>query len=142
VSVTTPDTGRQWVLVAMEDPISRELVAQMLHLAGFSALLAPTGERAFLLLREHRGAVDWLVTSLSLPGLVDGPILRDEFESIHPGRRALFFSASDLNREQRPSGGPVPVSPAELVSELQTLARQNAPVEPALETSRAEALAA
>jgi CheY-like chemotaxis protein len=142
VSVTTPDTCRQQVLVAVEDPISRELVARMLHLAGFSALLAPTGERALLLLREHRGAVDWLVTSLSLPGLVDGPILRDEFQSVHPGRPALFFSASDMDRDQHPSGSLVPFSPAELVAELQTLARENAPVEPALESPDAEALAA
>jgi hypothetical protein len=142
VSVTTHDTGRQRVLVAVEDPISRELVARMLHLAGFSALPAPTGERALLLLREHRGAVDWLVTSLSLPGLVDGPILRDEFQSVHPGRPALFFSASDLDRGPLPSPSPVPFSPAELVSELQALARAVAPVESAPETSRAEALAA
>jgi CheY-like chemotaxis protein len=142
VSVTTPDRGRQWVLVAVEDPISRELVAQMLHLAGFSALLAPTGERALLLLREHRGAVDWLVISLSLPGLVDGPILRDEFQSVHPGRPALLFSASDRDREQRPAETPVPFSPAELVAELQTLAREVTPVEPFPETPDAEALAA
>jgi DNA-binding response OmpR family regulator len=120
----------------VEDPVTRELIAHMLHMAGFTALAAPTGERALVELREHRRAIDWLVASVSLPGLVDAAILRDEFQSLHPARTTLFLSAS-----QHQSTGPeAPVSPAEVVAQLQALASPAEPTSPVAE--HAPALAA
>lgn len=95
MSATTPDPHRPRVLVAVEDPIARELIERMLHLAGFSALSAETGERALLLLRAHRLSVDWLVAGASLPGLVDAAILNDEYRTLHPNRAALFLAAPE-----------------------------------------------
>ena len=133
MSTSLQNQGRPCVLVAVGDPIARELLAQMLHLAGFAALLAPTGERALLELLEHRSAIDWLITGTSLPGLVDGAILSDEFRSIHPTRPALVFSALVTDGETSPAG---------LIAELQALAHQHSPALPVLENERVQALAA
>jgi hypothetical protein len=105
----------------------------MLHLSGFAALLAPTGERALLELLEHRSAIDWLITGTGLPGLVDGAILSDEFRSIHPTRPALAFSALVTDGESSPAG---------LIAELQALACQYCPALPMVEIERVQALAA
>jgi len=139
VSISNPNQNRPCVLVAVEDSLARELIAQMLHLAGFSALTAATGERALLQLREHRSAIDWLIASNALPGLVDAPILRDEFATIHPDRAAVLLAAAASHF--RPCGPTLP-SAAEVVGQLQALARDHAPARLALEAESAQALAA
>lgn len=137
MSATTLDSPRPHVLVAVADPIARELLGRMLHLAGFTALPAETGERALVLLREHRRAIDWLVAGASLPGLVDAAILNDEFQTVHPARAALLLAAPE-----RPSaGGPAAFSAAEVVNALQALAGDGSSV-PAVPTARQESLAA
>src|SRR5215217_7404017 len=73
------DHHRPSVLVAVADAMAREVVAQMLHVAGFAVLSAATGERALLELRDRRTGIDWLVIGRGLPGLVDAAILSDEF---------------------------------------------------------------
>ncbi len=104
-----------------------------------AALLALPGARALLELREHRRAIDWLITSTSLPGLVDGAILGDEFRSVHPTRRVLVFST--LAGEEEPAA-PAALSPAGLIAELQALAGQHSPALPVIEIERVQALAA
>jgi CheY-like chemotaxis protein len=141
VSTSLQNQGRPCVLVAVGDPIARELLAQMLHLAGFAVLLAPTGERALLELLERRSAIDWLITGTSLPGLVDGAILSDEFRSIHPTRPALAFSALVTDGETSPAAL-AGLSPAGLIAELQALAHQHSPALPVRENERVQALAA
>ena len=54
--------------------------------------MSGTGERAFLLLREWRSRIDWLCTNVILPGLVDGWILGDEFQSCQPARPTIYAS--------------------------------------------------
>lgn len=90
---------RPRVILADADPIAGGLLAQMLHLAGFDCLQAATGERALLLLREHRDGIDCLVTASDLPGLVDRAILADEFQCQRPGQPIIVLTQADRVRD-------------------------------------------
>jgi CheY-like chemotaxis protein len=86
---TSPqDTHR--ALVVEPDPVTRELLAQVLRMGGFAVEAAATGERGLLILREERHRVDWLVSRVALPGLACGWVLADEFRALHPDRPALL----------------------------------------------------
>ena len=83
------------VLVVEPDPVSRGLLVQWLRMAGYEAFQAETGERALLTLRTERERIEWLLTPIALPGLVDGWMLGDEFGAIHPGRPVLYAAGRD-----------------------------------------------
>jgi CheY-like chemotaxis protein len=78
------------VLVVDEDPVSRQLSAQFLRMAGFEPTLASTGAEALVTLRARPARTDWLVAPVELCGLIDGYILADEFHAAHPGRPVLL----------------------------------------------------
>jgi len=80
------------VLVVEDEAIPRELLTQLLRTAGFEVMAAATGERALLSLCQGGEAIDWLVSKLSLPGLVCGWILADEYREHHPDRPVLLIS--------------------------------------------------
>ena len=73
------------VLVVDDDGVAAALLAQLLHMAGFRAVTAPSGEAALALMIEQRDDVEWLVTKAQLPGLVCGLILADEFSRWRAG---------------------------------------------------------
>jgi CheY-like chemotaxis protein len=77
------------ILVVDDNHIFREALAERLRDAGYQVTTAETGERAFLTLRDWSRRVDWLYTRASLPGLVDGWILADEYHDRHAGLVAL-----------------------------------------------------
>jgi CheY-like chemotaxis protein len=79
------------VLVVEDDVITHELLTQLLLTDGFDVVAAPTGERALLALCQHGNEIDWLVSKVSLPGLVCGWILVDEYRRHHPDRPALLI---------------------------------------------------
>ncbi|MFL5156848.1 MAG: response regulator, partial [Microvirga sp.] len=76
--------SRATVLVVEDDAITRELLAQLLQTSGFEVMASPNGERALLTLCQQGDEIDWLVSKVSLPGLVCGWILKDEYQSHHP----------------------------------------------------------
>jgi CheY-like chemotaxis protein len=115
--------NRPCVLIVEQDAVTRELLQHKMHLGGFASVAVRTGEQALLLLREHRGAIDWLVTSRTLPGLVDGRILADEFHSYHP-MRAVLLGADLISTAQLPDRLPdcmERVSPVDIVATLRAL---------------------
>ncbi len=85
------DTNRcDRILVADNNPISRETLARWLRAAGYEVITADTGEQAFLILRDWRHPIDWLYTRAGLPILIDGWILADEYHDTHPTRHAII----------------------------------------------------
>src|ERR671914_649190 len=70
---------RPRILVVEDEPIAREILGDLLKMAGYDVLSAHTGEQALLLLVQERGRIDCLFTAVELPGLVDGWMLADEF---------------------------------------------------------------
>ena len=74
--------------------MTRELLAHLLHLAGYEPLVCGTGERAFLLLRAWRSRIAGFAPMLLCPGsLMDGSSetssnpgsLRARRSTLHPG---------------------------------------------------------
>jgi CheY-like chemotaxis protein len=82
------------ILVVDDNHIFRETLAQRLRDAGYRVTTAETGEKAFFALRDWSRPVDWLYTRASLPSLIDGWILADEYHD-HQGNRAVIIAASE-----------------------------------------------
>jgi CheY-like chemotaxis protein len=80
------------VLVVENDPVTRELLQGILRTGGCQVLAVPTGNAGLLSLCQQRAQIDWLVTKISLPGLVDGWLLADEFHRHHPDRPVILLS--------------------------------------------------
>lgn len=79
------------VLVVEDDAIPRELLAQLLLTSGFDVVAVPTGERALLALCRHGNQIDWLVSKVSLPGLVCGRMLAEEYHQHHSDRHVVLI---------------------------------------------------
>jgi DNA-binding NtrC family response regulator len=84
---------QQRILIADDNSIVRETVAQWLRAQGHEAITANTGENAFLALRDWSHPIGWLYTRAVLPGLVDGWILADEYHDIHRDRAVILAGA-------------------------------------------------
>jgi CheY-like chemotaxis protein len=80
------------VLVVEDDAVTRELLAQLLQTGGYDVIALSAGEQALLVLCQLGAEIDWLVSKMSLPGLVCGSILADEYHEHHPSRPVLLVS--------------------------------------------------
>jgi PleD family two-component response regulator len=83
--------SKAMVLVVEDDDVTCELLTQLLLTSGFDVVAAPTGEWALLALCQHSEEIDWLVSKVSLPGLVCGWILADEYRQHHPDRPVILI---------------------------------------------------
>ena len=97
-------SGRLRVLVVEGEPVAREILADLLKMAGYDVLSSHTGEQALLTLRQERGRIDCLFTAVELPGLVDGWMLADEFRTAEAAGPIVFATASKPAKAQRPQG--------------------------------------
>jgi CheY-like chemotaxis protein len=86
-----PQRCRAKVLVVDHDAANRERLATLLRASTFEVLVAPAGESALLALCEQREEIEWLVTKLTLQGLVCGRVLADEYHKHQPVRPVLFL---------------------------------------------------
>jgi CheY-like chemotaxis protein len=107
------------VLVVEDDALTRELLTQLLHAGGFHVIAVSTGDRALLILCHLGEEIDWLVSKASLPGLVCGWILADEYHEHHPNRPALLLSTSDP--ADKTSANAVFIPPAATMRVLEVL---------------------
>jgi DNA-binding NtrC family response regulator len=96
MSIGTP----QRILIADDNPDFREKLAHCLRAQGHNVITAETGERAFMVLRDWGHPIDWLYTRASLPGLIDGWILADEYHEMHQNR-AVIISTSEARVSSR-----------------------------------------
>ena len=81
------------ILVVDNNPIFRETLAQWLRAAGYDVTTADTGEHAFLILRDWQHPISWLYTRASLPLLIDGWILADEYHDTYPTRPVVVAAS-------------------------------------------------
>ena len=86
--------GKPRVLIIEDDAISREILTDLLKMAGYEVVSAPSGEQALLVLVRERGRLDCLFTAIELSGLVDGWMVADEFRGANPDRRIVFATAA------------------------------------------------
>jgi DNA-binding response OmpR family regulator len=90
----------QRILIVDDNPDFRKRLAHCLRGQGHEVITAETGERAFVVLRDREHPIDWLYTRASLPGLIDGWILADEYHETH-GNRAVVISSSEARGSSR-----------------------------------------
>lgn len=90
----------QRILIADDNPIMRETLAQWLRAQAHEVITADTGERAFLALRDWSHPISWLYTRAVLPGLVDGWILADQYHEVH-GNRAVILAGAEQRISSR-----------------------------------------
>ena len=105
------------ILVVDDNHIFRETLAQRLRDAGYQVATAETGERAFLALRDWSRPVDWLYTRATLPRLIDGWILADEYHDSHAGR-AVIIAAPEARTSRQ---GDIILQQPSLTTVLDTL---------------------
>ena len=119
---------KQRVLVVEGEPISRQLLAELLRMAGYDAVVAHSGEEALLILTRERGRLDGLFTAVELPGLVDGWMVADEFRSAQPAR-PIVFASDAVQPRPRPAAVFVrcPTAPPEVVEALNEAMRRPGP---------------
>jgi CheY-like chemotaxis protein len=108
------------VLVVENDPITRELLEGVLRTAGCHVQTVPTGNAGLLSLCQQQANIDWLVTRVRLPGLVDGWLLADEYHRHNPNRPVILLSEG-ISEAERPSIDAVFVPPMAPMRVLETL---------------------
>ena len=129
-------TGKMRILVVEDEPIAREILGDLLKMAGYDVLSAHSGEQALLTLVEERGRLDCLFTAVELPGLVDGWMLADEFR-VTEQALPVVFSVSKRSKTRRPEGAVFvarPVLPPQVVEAVNKVTGRSAAV---LRTRRA-----
>jgi CheY-like chemotaxis protein len=93
--------GKLRVLVVEDEPIAREILSDLLKMAGYEVLSARTGEQALLTLVQERGRIDCLFTAVDLPGLVDGWMLADELRVVNPALPVVFAARTKPAKARR-----------------------------------------
>ena len=86
-------TEQERILIVDTNPLFLERVAQELRARNFDVVAAESGVRAFHILRDWTRPVDWLFSRATLPGLIDGWILADEYHDSHPNRAAVIAAS-------------------------------------------------
>jgi CheY-like chemotaxis protein len=108
------------VLVVENDPITRELLKNILHTAGCQFLAVSTGNAGLLALCQLQAQIGWLVTRVRLPGLVDGWLLADEYHRHNPDRPVVLLSEA-ISEAECPAVDAVFVPPHAPMRVLETL---------------------
>ena len=93
------------LLLVEDEPLIREVMAELLEDAGFDVTAACTGDEAVILLADDGFAI--LLTDVNMPGLVDGIGLAEHAREIHPGLPLVFVSGRP-ETERRASHLPGP----------------------------------
>ena len=87
-----PAPGGHETLLLVEDSAAlREMILEVLEQHGYRVLQAGHGEQALEVLREHKQAVDLLLTDVVMPRL-GGKDLANEVRLLHPGIRVIYMS--------------------------------------------------
>jgi CheY-like chemotaxis protein len=84
-------TGAGCILLADDDSLVRETLADLLEIDGFRVLAAANAEEAMKIMVTEHGAVQVLVTDLSMPG-EDGISLIERARQLRPGLPAILLT--------------------------------------------------
>jgi PAS domain S-box-containing protein len=110
------------VLLAEDEETIRSLVGEVLTRSGYKVFAAPNGDEAILLLSQHVGEIDLLLTDVVMPGM-GGPDLARAAARLSPNLRVLYTSGYASEPDEAFEDPDVafigkPFSPDELVSKV------------------------
>ena len=83
--------GTETILVVEDYASLRQLIRRMLEPAGYTVLLAGTGNEALRLIESHKGPVHLVLTDVVMPG-ISGLVLAARIGETHPEMRVIFTS--------------------------------------------------
>ena len=86
-------TEQERILVVDANPLFLERLAQEFRARNLDVVTTGSGTQAFHLLRDWDHPIDWLFSRATLPGLIDGWILADEYHDSHPDRSAVIAAS-------------------------------------------------
>jgi len=92
---------KERILLVDDNPIFCSVLAEYLRSAGYDVVTAATGEQAFTALRNWNSRINWLYSRATLPGLLDGWILADEYHCTYPDRPVVVSAAEARSSTQR-----------------------------------------
>jgi len=81
------------ILVAEDDETLRALIVSVLRQAGYQVISAEAGDVALETARSFNGAIDLLVTDVTMPGM-SGPELARYLERLSPRTAVLYISSN------------------------------------------------
>ena len=84
-------SGTETILLVEDDAALRKLATRILESAGYTVLLASTGEEALHLLERHEALVHLLLSDVVMPGM-SGRELAERVAQTRPGTKALYMS--------------------------------------------------
>ena len=83
--------GSETVLLVEDEADVRELAREILEMAGYTVLEAPTGADALRLCVQHRDEICLLLTDVVMPQM-SGPDLARQVDEIRPGIKVVYMS--------------------------------------------------
>ncbi len=95
------------------------------ELVGLTVIAVSSGEAALTALRTLGASVDWLLTDINLPGLIDGWTVAEAYRDLRPDRPVIYAS-TDAQFADRPLQGSLTFRKPFLVREIVALARMMA----------------
>ncbi|MCF4129784.1 response regulator [Methylobacterium sp. SyP6R] len=124
-SGSKPPVRKPCVLIVEDSYMLLELLVTLCEQHGVETLTASSGEAALTLLREHGARIDWLLTDIRLPGLVDGWGVAEAYRRIQPLRPVIYSSTTaNLNHPAVP--GSIFVTKPFVIADILRLARMMA----------------
>ncbi|MEW6543393.1 MAG: PAS domain S-box protein [Nitrospirota bacterium] len=83
--------GSPTILLVEDEPMVRELAADILREIGYTVLEAGNGHAALQVCQRHSGQIHLLLTDVVMPGM-SGKELADRLLAVRPGLRVLYMS--------------------------------------------------
>jgi CheY-like chemotaxis protein len=92
--VTHSSFRRLKVLVIDDEPFILEYVRKVLQQAGYTTLIAESGDQAVAMFEERRTEVDLVLTDIVMPGSIDGLEVATRIHRIDPNVPVLFITGA------------------------------------------------
>lgn len=92
-SVATLNVAAPVLLLVDDEPLIRDMLANVFKLRGWQVIPASDGEEAVRLYREHPHRVDLVLLDVQMPGM-DGPTTLARLREINPHMRCCLMSGN------------------------------------------------
>jgi two-component system OmpR family response regulator len=80
------------ILVVEDDANLHDLIVNVIRRSGHEPVSAYNGEDALRILRDPNQHIDWLLTDIRLPGVIDGWVVGSEFTLTRPRQPVIYMS--------------------------------------------------